>query len=33
VVQFWKKGAVDYKKEPTLKGVDLEPYSTGRSRG
>lgn len=26
VTQFWKKGAVDYKKVPQLKGVDLEPY-------
>jgi putative phage-type endonuclease len=26
VVQFWKKGAVDYRKVPQLKGVNLEPY-------
>jgi len=26
VAQFWKKGAVDYKQVPQLKGVDLEPY-------
>lgn len=26
VTQFWKKGAVDYKRVPQLKGVDLEAY-------
>lgn len=26
VTRFWKKGAVDYKKVPALKGVDLEAY-------
>jgi hypothetical protein len=26
VTQFWKRGAVDYKKIPVLKGVDLEAY-------
>jgi putative phage-type endonuclease len=26
VTQFWKRGAVDYKKVPVLKGVDLEVY-------
>jgi len=26
VTQFWKKGAVDYKRVPQLKGVDLESY-------
>jgi len=26
VSQFWKKGAVDYKRVPALKGVDLEAY-------
>lgn len=26
VSQFWKRGAVDYKKVPVLKGVDLESY-------
>ncbi len=29
VAQFWKKGAVDYKKVPALKGVDLEAYRKG----
>jgi hypothetical protein len=31
VSQFFKRGAVDYKKVPALKGVDLEPYR-GASR-
>ena len=31
VSQFWKRGAVDYKKVPALKGVNLEPYR-GASR-
>jgi hypothetical protein len=26
ITQFWKRGSVDYKKVPALKGVDLEPY-------
>jgi len=26
VTQFWKRGAVDYKRVPQLKGVDLEAY-------
>jgi hypothetical protein len=26
VTRFWKLGAVDYKKIPELKGVDIEPY-------
>ena len=26
VSQFWKRGSVDYKKVPALKGVDLEAY-------
>lgn len=26
VTQFWRKGAVDYKKVPQLNGVDLEAY-------
>ena len=26
VTRFWKKGAVDYKRVPALKGVDLEAY-------
>ena len=26
VTQFWKKGAVDYKRVPALKDMDLEPY-------
>ena len=26
VTRFWKRGAVDYKKVPELKGVDLELY-------
>lgn len=26
VTQFWKRGAVDYKKVPALKAVDLEAY-------
>ena len=26
VSQYWKRGAVDYKAVPALKGVDLEPY-------
>lgn len=31
VTQFWKRGAVDYKKVAALKGVDLEAYR-GASR-
>lgn len=31
VTQFWKKGAIDYKKVPALRGLDLEPYR-GASR-
>lgn len=26
VTQFWKRGSVDYRKVPELKGVDLEAY-------
>lgn len=26
VTQFWKRGAIDYRNVPQLKGVDLEPY-------
>ena len=26
VTQFWKSGAVDYRRIPALQGVDLEPY-------
>lgn len=31
VSQFWKRGSVDYKKVPTLNGVDLDAYR-GASR-
>jgi len=31
VTKFWKRGAVDYKKIPALKGLDLEEYR-GASR-
>jgi hypothetical protein len=31
VTRYWKTGAVDYKKIPQLKGVDLEQYR-GASR-
>jgi putative phage-type endonuclease len=31
VTQFWKRGAVDYKRVPALQGVDLEQYR-GASR-
>ena len=31
VSQFWKRGSVDYKKVPALKGVNLEQYR-GQSR-
>ena len=31
VTRYWKAGAVDYKKVPELKGVDLSPYR-GKSR-
>jgi hypothetical protein len=31
VTRFWKAGAVDYKKIPELKGVDLEQYR-GKAR-
>ena len=31
VTQFWKRGAVDYKRVPALADVDLDPYrSEGR---
>ena len=31
VTRYWRAGAVDYKKVPELRGVDLEPYR-GRAR-